>query len=213
MRAAAAGGSRTMQSSHRCVAPKSESNLDDSSADSPSASGGGKLEAQSRCWHTNAPPQGSHTTVVREQTGQSKCRCSSMPPILPAARLECGMKIDDYHRIAISTATYERQGHNPTYPALGLAGEAAEFGEKVLDGADQEQLAKEAGDVLWYISNMAREMRADLRDVAAAVTPDCEEFGDLQQTVSGTSPADTELEGASKPRCASRGGRVTCASA
>ena len=84
-----------------------------------------------------------------------------------------GMKIDDYHRIAVSTAVYEGQGRNPTYPALGLAGEAAEFGEKVLDGAAPEQLAKEAGDVLWYIANMAREMRADLREVAEAAAPGC----------------------------------------
>ena len=91
------------------------------------------------------------------------------------------MRIDDYHRIALSTAIYEGQGRNPTYPALGLAGEAAEFGEKMLDGAAPEQLAKEAGDVLWYIANMAHEMRSDLRDVAAAVAPGCEEFDDLQQ--------------------------------
>jgi NTP pyrophosphatase (non-canonical NTP hydrolase) len=119
------------------------------------------------------------------------------------------MKIDDYHKIAVSTAAYEGQGRNPTYPALGLAGEAAEFGEKVLDGATLEQLAKEAGDVLWYVANMAREMRADLRDVAEAVAPGCEEFDCLRQAVP-RQPVDHGTEGRLRAalRLAGRAGNV-----
>jgi len=119
------------------------------------------------------------------------------------------MRMDEYHRIAVSTAVYEGQGRNPTYPALGLAGEAAEFGEKVLDGATPEQLTKEAGDVLWYIANMAREMRADLRDVAEAAAPGCEEFDGLQQAVPHQ-PVDPGREGRIQAalRLAGRAGSV-----
>lgn len=62
------------------------------------------------------------------------------------------------------------------YPALKLAGEAGEFTEKlgkiirdesgVISPASRIALLKELGDVLWYVSAAARELKSDLEEVA-----------------------------------------------
>lgn len=83
------------------------------------------------------------------------------------------MLINDYQRAANETAIYPR---GLDYPILGLAGEAGEICnkyKKVLrdnDGViseDQEaELAKELGDVLWYVAQIATELNVDLDTVA-----------------------------------------------
>lgn len=62
------------------------------------------------------------------------------------------------------------------YPALKLAGEAGEVAEKVgklirdraglMDKAWRLDLAKELGDVLWYLNALALELGTDLENVA-----------------------------------------------
>lgn len=58
------------------------------------------------------------------------------------------------------------------YPCLGLAGEVGEVCEKVKkhirDGRvlDKEDLTKELGDVLWYLSAVALDLGISLKDVA-----------------------------------------------
>lgn len=62
------------------------------------------------------------------------------------------------------------------YPALKLAGEAGEFAEKVgkiirdeagvISPGARLALLKELGDVLWYVSAAARELKSDLEEVA-----------------------------------------------
>lgn len=57
------------------------------------------------------------------------------------------------------------------YNALGLAGEAGEFVEKmkkrIRDGVfDRELAAKELGDVLWYLSQLAKDIDYTLEDIA-----------------------------------------------
>lgn len=57
------------------------------------------------------------------------------------------------------------------YNALGLAGEAGEFIEKmkkrIRDGVfDRELAAKELGDVLWYLSQLAGDLGYSLEDIA-----------------------------------------------
>jgi NTP pyrophosphatase (non-canonical NTP hydrolase) len=58
------------------------------------------------------------------------------------------------------------------YPALGINGEAGEIAEKVkkhLRGdkeINREDLLKEAGDVLWYITSFADDLGYTLQDVA-----------------------------------------------
>ena len=75
---------------------------------------------------------------------------------------------DLYQDAAESTAVYPNKGDNLYYPSLGLAGEAGEVCEKIkkimrdqngeFDQNNVEDLSKELGDVLWYISMIAAEL-------------------------------------------------------
>ncbi len=59
---------------------------------------------------------------------------------------------------------------------LGLVGEAGETADKIkkvlrdkegiIDEHDKQEIAKELGDVLWYIANIARYLDVSLDDVA-----------------------------------------------
>ena len=85
------------------------------------------------------------------------------------------MELSEYQRLSRSTAEYPRQ-EALTYPALGLAGEAGEFADhakKVIrdDGGEvtpqrREAMAKELGDVLWYVAQLASELGLELDRVA-----------------------------------------------
>jgi NTP pyrophosphatase (non-canonical NTP hydrolase) len=82
-----------------------------------------------------------------------------------------GYLMNEYQEEAVSTAIFPKQ-YKLIYPALGLAGETGEVVEKVKkyvrDGAlDKEALAKELGDVLWYLANMADNIGYSLSDIAA----------------------------------------------
>ncbi|OGY56975.1 MAG: hypothetical protein A2119_01155 [Candidatus Colwellbacteria bacterium GWA2_46_10] len=67
-------------------------------------------------------------------------------------------------------------GNNFVYPVLGLAGETGEVAEKikkilrdkdgVVSDEDREEIKKELGDVLWYLSRLSAEMGLSLEDVA-----------------------------------------------
>ena len=62
------------------------------------------------------------------------------------------------------------------YPVLGLCGEAGEVAEKVkkvlrdkggyFDHDSRAAIRKEIGDVLWYVSQIASELRFDLDMIA-----------------------------------------------
>ncbi len=90
----------------------------------------------------------------------------------------CGsLTIDEYDREAARTAVYPGSGTGDlTYPILGLIGETGELAEhakKMLrdDGgtltpARRTAMLGEAGDVLWYLSAVAREERSTLRAIA-----------------------------------------------
>lgn len=76
------------------------------------------------------------------------------------------MNIDQYQELAISTAIYPKE-YKIVYPTLGLAGEGGEVAEKVKkairdDGGFSEEkkqeIAKELGDVLWYVANIANDI-------------------------------------------------------
>jgi NTP pyrophosphatase (non-canonical NTP hydrolase) len=87
------------------------------------------------------------------------------------------VELSEYQRLSRSTAHYPRN-ESLTYPALGLAGEAGEFADhakKVIrdDGGEvtpqrREAMAKELGDVLWYVAQVATEAGLDLDEVAQA---------------------------------------------
>lgn len=82
---------------------------------------------------------------------------------------------DEYEELIRETAIYPGAGTGESLPlaytALGLVGEAGEFSEKVKklirDGVFNRDLAaKELGDVLWYLTAAANELRFSLQDIA-----------------------------------------------
>lgn len=81
----------------------------------------------------------------------------------------------EYEKLAQQFALYPEAGTGSpmalAYTALGLSGEAGEASEKVKklirDGTfDKALTLKELGDVLWYLTAMAKEMGYVLSDVA-----------------------------------------------
>ena len=83
-----------------------------------------------------------------------------------------------YQKQALTTAVYPGRGEgNFTYPALGLAGETGEVCEKLKKAIRDEGgkisderrtlLAKELGDVLWYVATLSTELGLDLEEIAA----------------------------------------------
>lgn len=83
------------------------------------------------------------------------------------------MDFNEYQQEASATAIYPgRQGtiEVRAYLALGLNGEAGEIAEKVKkeirDGYTTMGMADELGDVLWYLSELARQSGISLEYVA-----------------------------------------------
>lgn len=98
------------------------------------------------------------------------------------------MKLSEYQVLSRETAIYPTLGAKIVYPALGLAGEAGEVVEKIkklvrdTDGTItlkfQTDLAKELGDVLWYVAQVATEAGLTLEEVAIG---NIEKLRDRQQ--------------------------------
>ena len=71
---------------------------------------------------------------------------------------------DEYQQETMKTAVYDKDVA-VTYLALGLASEAGEVAGKVkkwvrgdTSYVDTDEIAKELGDVLWYVSQMAETL-------------------------------------------------------
>lgn len=87
------------------------------------------------------------------------------------------MDLDEYQRLAHRTSNFNGPElgapRHLTMAALGLtgeAGEAADIVKKVVfhgHTLDREKLAKEVGDVLWYIAEMATALELPLSEIAA----------------------------------------------
>lgn len=80
------------------------------------------------------------------------------------------MTFKEYEKQARKTAIYTPEAAI-IYPALGLAGETGEVVEKikkwVRDGTlDKESVAKEMGDVLWYLAALAGDLNLSLDEIA-----------------------------------------------
>jgi NTP pyrophosphatase (non-canonical NTP hydrolase) len=83
------------------------------------------------------------------------------------------MDFNEYQEKASNTAVYpdELKG-GMFYPALGLAGEVGELLNKIKkiarDNAtpSREEILSELGDVLWYLSELARRFDISLEEVA-----------------------------------------------
>tara|TARA_R110001632_G_scaffold27984_3_gene74871 strand:- start:413 stop:730 length:318 start_codon:yes stop_codon:yes gene_type:complete len=77
----------------------------------------------------------------------------------------------DYQKKAVSFAIYPAT-HKVLYPTLGLCGETGEVAEKVKkqvrDGVfNRHEVAKELGDVLWYLANLSSDIGYNLDEIAA----------------------------------------------
>ena len=102
-------------------------------------------------------------------------RPSLHDPYLPdweaRAFLENMAELDAYQTAAVTFAVYPKD-KAILYPTLGLVGEAGEVAEKVKksirDGheLDRKEVAKELGDVLWYIAALARDLDLSLNEIA-----------------------------------------------
>lgn len=85
------------------------------------------------------------------------------------------MQMNEYQEKAISTAIYP-EIYEIAYPTLGLAGESGEIAEKVkkvlrddigdFSKESKTEIAKELGDVLWYVALLARDLGFQLEEVA-----------------------------------------------
>jgi NTP pyrophosphatase (non-canonical NTP hydrolase) len=87
------------------------------------------------------------------------------------------MELSDYQRLSRRTAEYPREAWL-AYPALGLSGEAGEVAEHAKKAIRDDRgqisderraaMAKELGDVLWYVAQLASELGLDLDEIAQA---------------------------------------------
>jgi NTP pyrophosphatase (non-canonical NTP hydrolase) len=85
------------------------------------------------------------------------------------------MELSEYQQLSRRTAEYPREAWL-AYPALGLAGEAGEVAEHAKKAIRDEAgavsderraaMAKELGDVLWYVAQLASELGLDLDQIA-----------------------------------------------
>ncbi|MBU3942855.1 nucleoside triphosphate pyrophosphohydrolase family protein [Patescibacteria group bacterium] len=86
------------------------------------------------------------------------------------------MTFEEYQKLSRKTAIYPDKDNNFIYPTLGLTGEAGEVAEKikkvlrdnngVVDDLKRQEIKKELGDVLWYLSQIATELDLSLDDIA-----------------------------------------------
>ena len=86
------------------------------------------------------------------------------------------MDFKEYQKKSRKTAVYPNAGKNFVYPVLGLTGESGEVADKIkkvirdksgiINRETKEELKKELGDVLWYLSQLASELKIPLSDVA-----------------------------------------------
>lgn len=86
------------------------------------------------------------------------------------------MNFKEYQEKSRKTALYPNIGNNFVYPTLGLAGEAGEVAEKIkkvirdkegiIDDATREEIKKELGDAIWYLSQIASELNLSFDEVA-----------------------------------------------
>ena len=82
---------------------------------------------------------------------------------------------NDYQTAALQTAIYPNQGQNYVYPLLGLCGESGEVADKlkkvirdgdgVLTDSIRDAVAKELGDIAWYLAVLAHELGYTLEEI------------------------------------------------
>ncbi|MEK9174527.1 MAG: nucleoside triphosphate pyrophosphohydrolase family protein [Patescibacteria group bacterium] len=88
------------------------------------------------------------------------------------------MTLNEYQKVSRKTAVYPKSKYceGVFYPTLGLVGESGEVAEKIkkslrddkgiITREKKEELKKELGDVLWYVSQIATDLKLSLDDIA-----------------------------------------------
>ena len=94
----------------------------------------------------------------------------------PRGAYDQAVQLSEYQCLSRRTAEYPREAWL-SYPALGLCGEAGEVAEHVkkairddggtISAARRAAMARELGDVLWYVSQLASELGLELDAIAA----------------------------------------------
>jgi NTP pyrophosphatase (non-canonical NTP hydrolase) len=85
------------------------------------------------------------------------------------------MELNDYQKAALATAIYPQE-KKIIYPLIGLAGETGEVADKIKKeirdrdsefGTDsRREIAKEIGDVMWYLASLANDLGYTLDEIA-----------------------------------------------
>jgi len=86
------------------------------------------------------------------------------------------MNFDEYQKKASETAVFPKIRESYVYPTLGLVGETGEFVEKIkkifrdkngkISKKDKKKIVKELGDILWYLSQVAKELDITFEEIA-----------------------------------------------
>lgn len=84
------------------------------------------------------------------------------------------MTLNEYQKKALETAIYP-ESKRIVYPTLGLVGESGEVAEKVkkvfrdseceFTDEKKREIAKEIGDVMWYVSALSYDLGFTLEEV------------------------------------------------
>ncbi len=87
-------------------------------------------------------------------------------------------ELNEYQRASRKTWNEIKMDHPIVYPTLGLLNEAGEVAGKIkkifrdregfITDADRQDLKKELGDVLWYLTQMASELDLTMQEIAEA---------------------------------------------
>lgn len=84
------------------------------------------------------------------------------------------MTLNEFQSNALETAVYPQE-YRIVYPALGLSGESGEVADKVkkvlrdnqcnFTDEKKKEIAKELGDVLWYVATLANDLGYSLEEI------------------------------------------------
>ncbi len=87
------------------------------------------------------------------------------------------MTFEEYQKLSRKSAAYPAYGSSYVYPVMGLTSEAGEVADKFKKAIRDEGgkiseerkigIAKELGDVLWYVSQISSELDLSLEEVAS----------------------------------------------
>jgi len=85
------------------------------------------------------------------------------------------MTLNEYQNFTDTTRNIEKTP-KVLYTSLGLCGESGEVADKIkkamrdadfiISGARREEIAKEIGDVLWYVAQLSRDLGYELEEIA-----------------------------------------------